>query len=380
MEKIYPSGHKKVLILYAPLGEGHKAAANAIAEFFALKYPDIEVKNIDTLDFVFDIFKNGLPWIYNQTIMKIPTLYKWIYSYYNYKLTSRHLNSVSVVMLKKSRFVKFIEEFSPDFIISTNPLSMQLVSLTKKRNIVNIPSANVCTDYGFHTFWINEDVNYYFVANEEIKNSLVTRATDSNIVKITGIPVSKKFIEPLEGDKIISALNFDKSKPILLIVGGRINYRNLLKIINGIRKNNKDLQIIVVAGRDEVLQKKLTESRIKNDPLIRVFYFVNNLEEYMTVADLILTKAGGLTVSECLVKDLPMVFSDVIPGQEEDNVKYVAKQGAGIKASGAKKSVEVINDLFLKPEKLTAMKQCCKNISKPKAAEELVDFIVSKIS
>jgi processive 1,2-diacylglycerol beta-glucosyltransferase len=379
MEKKYAPGHKKILILYAPLGVGHKAAANAIAESFATKYPEIEVKNIDTLDFVFDIFKNGLPWMYNQTIMKIPTLYKWIYSYYNYKLTSRHLNSVSVVMLKKSRFVKFIEEFSPDFIISTNPLSMQLVSLTKKRNIINIPSANVCTDYGFHTFWINEDVNYYFVANEDIKNSLIERGTDGNIVKITGIPISEKFIEVLDRKKIINDLNFDDSKPILLIVGGRLNYRSLLKIVSGVKRKNKDLQLIIVAGRDEVLQRKLRGSDIRKNPSIRIFYFVNNLEDYMTVADLILTKAGGLTVSECLAKNLPMVFSDVIPGQEEDNAKYITKRGAGIKANGVKKSIEVINDLFLKPEKLTEMKQCCKNISKPKAAEELVDFIVSKM-
>ena len=74
-----------------------------------------------------------------------------------------------------------------------------------------------------------------------------------------------------------------------------------------------------------------------------------------------------------------MVFSDVIPGQEEDNVKYATRQGAGIKANSNRKSVEIIGNLFSKPEKIAEMRGCCKKISKPKAAEDLVDFIVSKI-
>ncbi len=379
MEKKYPLGHKKVLILYAPLGAGHGAAANAIAEDFALMYPDIEIKNINVLDFVFDIFKHGLPWFYNQTIINTPILYKLIYNFYNYRGRYKHLSNISGVILRKSRLVKFIEEFNPNFIISTNPLSMQLVSLTKKENIINIPSANVCTDFGFHSLWSNEDVNYYFVANQDIKNSLVKRGTSGDVIKITGIPISKKFSETPDKNKIIENLNFDKSKPILLIVGGRISYGNLLKIVKGVKKKSKNLQIIIVAGRDKILQEKLQNSKIKNYPAIRVFDFIDNIDEYMSVADLILTKAGGLTVSECLSKNLPMVFNDIIPGQEEDNVKYVVKQGAGIKAPGSRRPVEAIIKLFSNSKKLEEMKQNCKKLAKPKASEDLVDFIVSEM-
>jgi len=379
MEKKYPSGHKKVLILYAPLGSGHGAAAQAIEEAFVAEYPDIEVRNINVLDFVPDVFKQGLPWFYNQTTSRIPFLYKWIYNYYKYKSRSKRLNNLSRVILKKSKFVEFIGDFKPDFIISTNPLSMQLISLTKEEKVINIPSANVCTDFGFYPLWHNKDVNYYFVANEEIKKSLVKYGVKSEKIQTTGIPTSSKFSKPMDRDKIINNLNFNPLNPIVLIVGGRILYRNVVEIIDGVKRKNSKAQFIVVAGRDKILYKKLVDSGIGANPEINIFGFIDNLEEYMSVADMILTKAGGLTVSECLVKNLPMLFNDIIPGQEEDNVIYAVKQGVGIRTSGSKKSADSINMLLSHPEKLIRMKKNCKKIAKPNAAKELVEFIVSKI-
>ena len=370
---------KKVLILYAPLGAGHGSAAKAIAEVFSLKYPDIDVKNINVLDFAFEIFKQGLPWAFFNLNLKAPFLYKWIYKYYNHQSRYKFLNNVSNVILEKSRFVEFIKEFNPDFIISTNPLPMQLVSKTKEKNIIDILSANVCTDFGFHSFWHNADVNYYFVADEEIKKSLIEHGVDSKKIQVVGIPTSLKFNNTLDREKIINNLGFDISRPILLIVGGRTSYKKLLTIISGVKQKNNGLQFIIVAGRDKILQKKMKDSKISNDPSVRIFDFVDNLDEYMTAADLILTKAGGLTVSECLVKSLPMVINDIIPGQEEDNVNYIVNHGVGVKADNVKESIVAVNKLFLQPEKLTAMRENCKKIAKLNVADDLVNFVVSKI-
>jgi len=164
-----------------------------------------------------------------------------------------------------------------------------------------------------------------------------------------------------------------------LIVGGRTSYKKLLTIISGVKQKNNGLQFIIVAGRDKILQKKMKDSKISNDPSVRIFDFVDNLDEYMTAADLILTKAGGLTVSECLVKSLPMVINDIIPGQEEDNVNYIVNHGVGVKADNVKESIVAVNKLFLQPEKLTAMRENCKKIAKLNVADDLVNFVVSKI-
>lgn len=370
---------KKVLVLYAPLGAGHFAAAKAIVETFELNYSEIEIKNVNVLDFAFDIFKQGLPFAFTYVASKIPVLYKWIYNYCNHQSRYKYLNHTSDAIMRKSKFVKFIKDFNPDFILSTNPLPMQLVSKTKQKNIIDIMSANVCTDFGFHSLWHNPDVNYYFISNEEIKNKLLAHNVKENKIEITGIPIESRFNKKIDCNKVLDDLSFNKENPILLIVGGKLKYNRLLNIIDGIKEKINNAQFIVVAGRDKKLQNQLRLSHIGKDPRVKVFNFVNNLYDYMSVADLILTKAGGLTVAECLAKNLPMIIDGVIPGQEDDNVEYVVKHGAGIKVNGAREAVNVIVDLLNDEHRLAKMKENCKIIAKPHAAKDIVNFIVSKI-
>ncbi|MCX6722079.1 MAG: glycosyltransferase, partial [Candidatus Staskawiczbacteria bacterium] len=339
MEKKYPLGHKKVLILYAPLGAGHGAAAKAVEEAFALKYPNIEVKNVNILDYTVKSFRFGLPWAFSYFNSKAPFVYKWVYRFYNNQTNHKNANRISGIVLKKKKFVKFIEEFNPNFIISANPLPRQLVLEAGGKKITDIPSANICTDFGFHSLWYDNKVKYYFVATESVKNALMNNHNVAGEkIMVTGIPICSKFNKKLDREKIIKDLGFDASKPILLIVGGKISYNNLIKIIKGIKRSGKIVQLIVVAGRDKVLEKKISSSDLKNDKAIRTFGFVDNLEEYMTIADLILTKAGGLTVSECLVENLLMIFNNVIPIQEDDNVEYSEKNGVGVKVNNVKET------------------------------------------
>ena len=371
---------KKVLILHAPLGAGHGAAAKAIAEAFLLRYPDIEVKSADVLDFSYEIFKQTLPKAFIFFTLYIPFLYKLFYDYSNHRSRYKFLNHVSDAFLKKSRFVKFINDFNPDFIISTNPLPMQLVSKTKEKNIIDILSANVCTDFGFHTFWHNADVNYYFVANEEIKRALISHGAVPESIKITGIPISSKFSQLSDRQKTLSGLGFDSSRPVLLIVGGTMAYSKLTSVIAELKKVNNLIQFIVVAGRDEEMQKKFKKSKIGKDPLIKTFGFVDNLDEYMDASDLIFTKAGGLTVAECITKGLPMVISDIIPGQEEDNVNFAVAHDFGIRAENTQELVKVIAGLFSDKQRILKMKENCQRIAKTDAAGEIAGFIASKTS
>lgn len=369
--------NKKILILYAPFGAGHKMAANAIENVFKEKYPEVEIKNVDILDFGFKIFRQAAPLLYDYITIKTPFLYKWIYDFYNHSSRYKFLNYASSFLIKKTKFINLIKDFNPDFILSTNPLPMQLVSKTKKKNIIDILSANVCTDFGFHSFWHNFDVNYYFVANNEVKKSLILHDVAKESVKVTGIPIGLKFGKETDRGKILRDLNFNASRPVLLIVGVKIVYKNLLKVIESVKEKNESVQFIVVAGRDKNLQKELKKSKIINDPSIRVFNFVDNLDEYMGIADLIFTKPGGLTVSECLAKGLPMIINDIMPGQEQDNVDYLVSCGAGIEAESVEEVVQNIVDLFNQPDKLIKMKENCLKIAKPNAAVELVDFVNS---
>lgn len=371
--------NKRVLILYVPLGSGHKSAANAIEEAFLQKHPDVEIKNINIFDFYPKIIGHGMSFLFDAVTFRMPFLYKWVYHFYNSQSNIKLLNYISMVFFNGTGFIKFIEDFRPDFIIATNPLPMQLISQTNEK-IANILSANVCTDFGFHKLWLNLDVNYFFVSNESVKKDLIEYVKE-DVVAITGIPVSLKIKQSQNKNTILKDLGLNSENPVILIVGGMLSYKKMLGIIRGITSRHKSAQFIVVAGRDDKLKKKIVKSKYIAERrfFIKTFGYIKNLDEYMSVADIILTKAGGVTVSECLVKKLPMVVNNIIPGQEQDNVDYIIKNKIGFRAKNAKDSAEIVLSLLKDSGRLQEMKNRCKELSKPDAAEEVADFVVSRI-
>ncbi|MFH1459288.1 MAG: glycosyltransferase, partial [Candidatus Omnitrophota bacterium] len=256
---------------------------------------------------------------------------------------------------------------------------LQMVSIIEEKHIINIKSANVCTDYGFHPVWYSPDINYYFVANQEIKESLFDHKVSLDKIKITGIPVRPLFNQPLDRNKILESLNFNSSQPVLLIVGGQLKYKELLRVVLEIKKKNNSAQFIIIAGRDKSLQKKLVNSELKEITSVKIFGLVSDMEKFMTASDLILSKAGGSITAECLVKGLPMIVFKTIPGQEEDNVNYLINNNAGIKVKDAREIIEAVVNLFSQPDKLAKMKENCLKIQKPNASEDIVGFVVSQI-
>lgn len=371
---------KRVLILYGPPGMGHLKIAKAIEEAFFKKYPEIKVKSVDISEYSNYFLKNYAS-LYNSIVKNNPALFKWAFEYFENKKSQGFLNKIFFYFdSKKKNFISFINDFHPDFIISTNPLPLQVVSLIKQKHLTDIFSANVCTDYGPHSYWHNEDANYYFVANDKIKNYFIEKHVPENNIKITGIPVAQKFKNLKDTKKIINSLHFSDKYPILLIVGGQFKYKEFLDVILGIKNKNKNAQFIFVAGRDKELQKDIKTSILRSDPSVKLFGFTDKIDEFMAVSSLILSKAGGSTMAECMAMGLPMIINKTIPGQEEQNVGYLLENKAGVKADNLDELVEIIIDLFSNKEKLAEMKKNCKKIAKPNAANEIADFIASKIT
>ncbi|MBI2049994.1 MAG: glycosyltransferase [Candidatus Staskawiczbacteria bacterium] len=370
---------KKVLVLHGKSGMGHTIVAKALLEVFSKKYPEVEIKDADAFDFLYWPLRQGYLYFYNNFVDKAPFLFKMLYDSYSNEIIRKFFERVALFFVKKPQFISFVKSFSPDFILATNPLPLQLTSLIEEKHIIDILSANVCTDFGFHSLWHSPDINYYFVANQGVKQSLVDCGVSPDKIKITGIPVRPEFYQPLNRNKILRDIGFNFLQPVLLILGGQLKYNDLLKVVLGIQKKNNLVQFIVIAGRDKNLQNKLENSELKKNTAVRIFGIVADMERFMEASDLILSKAGGSTVAECLAKALPMIVYKIIPGQEEDNVNYLIENGAGTKVESAKEVIKAVVDLFSRPEKLKKMKENCLKIQKPNSAEDIADFVISQI-
>ncbi|MFA6410228.1 MAG: glycosyltransferase [Candidatus Buchananbacteria bacterium] len=371
---------KKVLIVYATGGMGHVSAAKAIEQAFKEKYSDVEIKNVDVIDFAMKVYKKVFVDGYNYVSAKTPELWGWLYRTYNDQSKQKLPRMLSQLAIE-GKFIPFIEEFQPDFIISTHPLPMLLVSHSKKKHIINILSSMVLTDFGCHSFWIAPEVNYYFVSTENVKKCLLDYQVKSEQIGVTGIPIENKFFKVKPRAELIQKLGLEPDLFTILIVGGQFSYQALETIIGGItKKHDGQVQFLVVAGRDKELKEALDKSDLNKDSKIKTFGFIDNMHELMAVSDLIFSKAGGLTVSECMAMGLPMVINKVIPGQEQDNVNYLVQAGAAVKVEDFDQVVNAVNDLVSDPQKVAEMKAACQKIGKPKSAEALADFVYGKIN
>jgi len=370
---------KKVLIVYASGGMGHVKAAAAIERAFVDKYPEVEIRNINVIDFANRFYRLFFVDGYNYVSAKLPKLWGWLYQTYNQKSRQSLPSKISYWAIEK-RFIPYIKEYQPDFIISTHPLPMIIVSHSKDKNVIDVMSSMVCTDFGCHSFWVDPEVNYYFGATDFVRQCLEGFGVSSDKVIVTGIPIEAKFAKPQDKKALLGKFELRSDVFTMLIVGGQVNLTELEEIISGVWEGRQDkIQFLVVAGRDKYLKQALEKSKLEKNAHVKVFGFIDNMEELMTVSDLIFSKAGGLTVSECLAKGLPMVINKVIPGQEEDNVNYLVDKGAAIKVNNYQEIIGVVNDLIDQPAKVTAMKAACAAIGKPKSAEELAGFVWDKI-
>src|SRR3989344_5119369 len=183
---------KKVLVVYATGGMGHVTAAQATTKAFEAKYPEVEVKTVDVLDYANFFYKKIFVDGYNWVSARRPDLWGRLYRKFNNKAKQKFPTLISRWAIEK-RFIKFVKEFKPDFIVSTHPLPMILISHSKEQNVVDIYSSMVVTDFGCHSFWVDEEVNYYFVATEDVKMCLQGYGVDPDKVIVTGIPIQLKF-------------------------------------------------------------------------------------------------------------------------------------------------------------------------------------------
>jgi processive 1,2-diacylglycerol beta-glucosyltransferase len=239
----------------------------------------------------------------------------------------------------------------------------------------------VCTDFGCHSFWVDPEVNYYFGATENVAQCLRDYGVKNEAIAVTGIPIEEKFAAPLDKAKLAEKFGLKPGVFTILIVGGQFNFETLSRIINNITaKHDGNVQFLVVAGRDKYLKESLDKSNL-NDKYanVKIFGFIDYMQELMTVSDVIFSKAGGLTVSECLAKGLPLIINKVIPGQEEDNVVYLVGNNAAVKVNDVEGIIAAIDDLISHPDKVKGMHEAAGRIGQPHSAENLADFVYNRI-
>lgn len=373
---------KKILILYAKYGGGHYSAANSIKNYIDNHYENAETNIIDCMEYINKAINKLSTDAYKRITTNTPRLWKTVY----YKSEKGALSKISKNTNKfmARKLCHLVQEYSPDVIVSTHMFATQMISYLKRKNKITCTLATVLTDFAPHEQWLigHEYGNYFFVSNDEMRKALVNNfGIDENKVYTTGIPLSEKFSHPFDKDEIFNTFGLDCNKKTILFFGGGelgIGKDYTVSILHSLTKHLNNYQIIAVSGKNKKLNDAFIDvaNQLGNPKELKIFDYITNVPEAMSICDLVVTKPGGLTSSECLASSLPMLIINPIPGQEEENAEFLEKSGIAIWLKPNNNADFVIDNLLNSPDLLHKMKENTKAIAHTDSTQKICDIIL----
>lgn len=368
---------KKIVILYAALGGGHFKAAEAIKNYILENKPNCSVEMLDALKYTNKAVDKIIISSYLNMARYSPELWGNIY-----KLSAKQYSvanfSNAVQRLLSLKLVKYLNEQKPDIIISTHPFITEMCAILKKKNQVNSKLNVIITDYASHRFWElkPEFIDNYFVANNEIKYKMGFNGIDLNKIHVTGIPVSPAFLKEYDKEKIYEEFGLDKNKKTVLIFGGgEYGLSNVKTFYKGLIDTDSDIQIVTVAGKRQKSQKMFADIANGSNKKVIILGYTTKVPELMNIADLIISKPGGLTTTEIITTHVPFAIINPIPGQEEENAEFLLNNGAAVQIFDAKSTKPFIEHLLTDEIRLENIKQMQAHIAKPNSTRDIVDVI-----
>jgi processive 1,2-diacylglycerol beta-glucosyltransferase len=365
----------RVLILSASAGAGHVRAAQAVEKAFIQLNAAGDLKNIDTLQYTNKLFEKLYSRAYIELVDKAPDLLGWLYNHLDnpWRFERRRL---AFDKLNARPFIKLLKEYQPDLAVCTHFLPAEIISWLKQKRGLTTRQAIVVTDFDLHAMWLCRHYEHYFVALEETKLHLQELGVPPNKITVSGIPLDPVFAETKDKAEMRKKLGLDAALPTILTSAGGFGVGPMEMLIESLTKMHNKVQVIAICGKNDELKNRLEKFSLKLPPNshLKIFPvgYTTQMDEYMSAADLLLGKPGGLTTSEALAKTLPIVIVNPIQGQEERNADHLLEEGAAIRCNNLPILAYKIDKLLDDPRRLSLMKKNVCRLARPSAALDIV--------
>ena len=330
--------NKKILIITGSFGNGHMQVTQSIVN-------QLNEMNLNHLSVIqHDLFMEAHPimtsickkWYINSFKYFRNTYKRFYYSRPN------ELDKCFYKYYGLNKLINLLIKEKPDLILLTFPTPVMSV-LTEQFNI-NIPIATVMTDYRMHKNWITPYSQRYYVATKDTKDDFIE----------AGVPADK-FEESIDKEEWLSQQHLDPSKPTILMSAGAFGVsKGFDYMINNILEKSPNSQVVMICGRSKELKRSL-KAKFKDNPSVIILGYTNHMNEWMASSQLMITKPGGITISEGLSRCIPMIFLNPAPGQELENAYYFESKGFGKIADTPNEAIDIVSDLTNNEETLKVM-------------------------
>ncbi|WP_019635240.1 MGDG synthase family glycosyltransferase [Paenibacillus fonticola] len=362
----------KVLIMYASYGDGHYQASKALEAGFH-KSGVSDVVLLDLMAEAHPLLNEMTKFVYMQSFKTMPLLYGWVYNATkDMPPDTSLLNVLNSLGMRKMQQTIFSME--PDIIIHTFP-QLAMPKLLKKTGLT-LPLINIVTDFDLHARWVHPDVNRYYVATEDLKKEAENRGIPAEKVFVSGIPLKPDFDSDPQPSASLPC-ELDPSRKTILLMAGAFGVMQGIRGICAALTDSKEHQVIAVCGRNKELYRKL-QAALGHRPNFHLFGYVSEIAQLMQLSNCIVTKPGGITLSESLVSRLPIFIYRPVPGQELNNALYLESKGIASIAYDADTLITQIGALLSDEEQLAQIHKEIDHLRKPGAAELIVSDIMEQ--
>ena len=370
----------RVLILSASAGAGHIRAAQAVEKAFLQLKAANELRNIDTLDYTNKLFQKLYSKAYIELVDKAPDVLGWLYDHFD-KPWKNQKERLAFDKLNTGPFIKMIKDYQPELAVCTHFLPAEIISWLKQKKRLATRQAIIVTDFDVHAMWLCRHYEHYFVAMEETKAHMQELGIPAEKITVSGIPIDPVFAQNKDKAEMRKKHGLEADLPAILISAGGFGVGPMEMLIESLGKLKNKVQVIAICGRNEELKKRLeaTCRQLPQNCPVRIFPvgYTTEMDEYMSAADLILGKSGGLTTSEALAKELPLVIVNPIQGQEERNSDHLLEEGVAIRCNNIPILAYKIDTLLGNPHRLAMMRKNTRRLARPEAALDIVKKLLS---
>lgn len=372
---------KKILVLYAEYGSGHKSIAEYVAKYIIGHNQKCEVMLLNLTTFATFPGKVGLNVMKFVGKYRPEKIFDFCYSVSDHRVVAKGSKMFGVKSFDNKYARKVITDFNPDITISTQFYCSNVISYYNKKGLINSKLITIITDYHSHEVWTinHKEEDGFIVGNEIIKKELIKRGVPKKKIYSFGLPlINKKNI----GNKMFikSKYGIKNNRKVILFFGGSstgsMYYFNYLKVLAKIRL---DINLIFVSGNNERLRKK-SEELVKKEKLINwtILGYTTDVFNLYRISDLVITKPGGATVTECLEFKCPMLLVPGVGGQEKHNAKFIEKKKYGIYVKNRYRFKKVINQILNNDKLLNTFNEKLDKQDENKSLE-LINSLIKKM-
>lgn len=332
---------KNIVIVSMSSGFGHIRAGEALLNYAKENLPNINVDHFNVSNA--GIFMRKYDVAYSNIVKNAPFLWRIMYEHFPAFIINHSFFWEGFF----NKIIKnYITEKKPDAVICTNVFTVPMVADFCKKKFPNVKIGVVVTDYHGHYFYKQSLVDYYFVPTAQVKDDLVKLNILAEKIIISGIPIDAKFYRKEDISELKLKYGINNNLPVVMFSATfKISKKNLIKIIEKLLDYTPRINLIFISAGNKKIYN-LINTIFKNSDRFFAVYWTDSIDEYMKISDVVIGKAGGLTVSECLVLKKPMIIINPIPGQEEHNAEFVEKNNFGKKVKNVGEIFDILQKMI----------------------------------